>query len=46
MPKCLRDGRYGVLADDDASSLASHYPYFGVLDEASLFDLFDELRER
>lgn len=36
----------GVPADDVASSLASDYPQFGVLDEASLFSLFDELRER
>ncbi len=35
----------GVLADDVAASLASDYPQFGVVDEASLFDLFDELQD-
>lgn len=44
VPSSLRR-RSGVPADDVASSLASDYPQFGVLDETGLFDLFDELRE-
>ena len=42
VPSTLRR-RSGVPADDVAWSLASDYPHFGVLDEASLFD---ELWER
>jgi len=45
VPSILRR-KSGVPADDVAWSLASDYPQFGVLDEASLFDLFDELWER
>ena len=44
-PQSLAQSPLRYRAADVDSSRASDYPHFGVLDEASLFDLFDELWE-